>query len=53
MSTDKPCCQFGKSYQVAKSLPHGEMKVDPMNDAPYWDATGVIPAWCPLPDLVT
>ncbi len=50
ISVEKPSCKYAKSSQFPKSLPHGEAKIDPFHGGAYYEATGEIPDWCPLPD---
>ncbi len=47
---EKPSCKYGKEHSLPKSPPFGDAKRDPYNGTLYYEATGEIPDWCPLPD---
>jgi hypothetical protein len=43
-----PSCQHGATVGEVRGLPHGPAEIDEYNRTIYYEATGVVPEWCPL-----
>lgn len=51
MNVETPTCMFGKGQGHFRELPRGELQIDQINGIPFYEATGVIPNWCPLENV--